>query len=119
VERSLRLGGALGWFWTLHGYLTEGRAWLARALAQPDASPEPLTGARAKALDSAWELARRQGDHSAARALGQEHLALSTAAGDAHGIVRALGGLALLAREQGDYAAARAQYEDLLALARP
>src|SRR5215204_6275239 len=33
VEVALRLGGALGWFWWMRGYYSEGRRWLEDALA--------------------------------------------------------------------------------------
>jgi len=51
AEYGLRLGGALGRFWWMHGYLIEGRAWLTALLALPGASSS--TAARALALFSA------------------------------------------------------------------
>ena len=116
--RALRLGAALGGFWMVRGYLTEGREWLARILALPDPSPELHTAARLEAVDYARELAARQDDHRAARALAEDQLALSRAAGDAQGVANALRSLAVLSFRQGDYPRARAQYEERLALAR-
>src|SRR5207302_1907418 len=47
---SLRLAGALGWFWYLHGHWSEGRAWLEEALVRgavvsPSLLPKALLGA--------------------------------------------------------------------------
>lgn len=66
-ENSLRLAGALLTFWRRRGYISEGRAWLARVLASPGA---PLAcAARAEALYAAGYLARYQGDTTSARTL--------------------------------------------------
>ena len=46
---GIRLAGALGHFWSLRGYVSEGRMWLRRALAGNDA----VTADRARALH-AW-----------------------------------------------------------------
>jgi predicted ATPase/DNA-binding SARP family transcriptional activator len=36
AELGLRLAARLGWFWYLHGHLSEGRRWLQQALAQTE-----------------------------------------------------------------------------------
>lgn len=137
-EDGLRLAGALGWFWGIRGYLSEGRERLQAALAlsgcrvvtpgsgrearvggPPECHPElrsPGIGlAQVKALNAAGRLADDQSDAGAARAMFQESLALSRALGDQTGAAMALnclGGLAVHAR---DYPAARALYEESLA----
>ena len=75
---SLRLAGALWRFWAGHGHLSEGRRWLAVALAQ--GAPE-RTAARALALSGAGNLAHQQGEYAAARAYHQEALAIRRALG--------------------------------------
>jgi len=64
-EASLRLASALLLFWHQRGYMSEGRTWLTRALANQAA---PGTGAaRAKALYAAGCLDHWQGDITTAR----------------------------------------------------
>jgi tetratricopeptide (TPR) repeat protein len=46
-ERALRLATALGYFWEVRGYTTEGRRWLEAALAQ---APDADLGLRARGL---------------------------------------------------------------------
>ena len=48
VEIALRLGAALWRFWWVRGYLSEGREWLAQALAQDRSAPASIR-ARARA----------------------------------------------------------------------
>ncbi len=58
----LGLAGDLGAFWERRGHWTEGRVWVGRGLAAaPDAPPE----LRARALNSAGTLARRQSEFEA------------------------------------------------------
>lgn len=50
VEAGLRLAGALGWFWHLRNYYSEGREWLARAVAAaPCLTERPRLAARESA----------------------------------------------------------------------
>ena len=112
-EVSLRLAGFLWRFWTVRGYLQEGRHWLALALALP--VPEAPTAARAKALSSAGSLAWSQGDYDAARALLEESLAVRRSLSDTQGIADALNNLGNVAADIGEYAAARELLEESLA----
>ena len=73
---------------------------------------------RAKALNGAGTLARRQGDYASARSLHEESLAIYRRLGDKAGVSNTLGSLGLVAHRQGDYAAARALYEESLAIER-
>ena len=54
AEWGLRLAGALQWFWYFRGYLSEGREWVEKALAQ--AGPWRCTAMGAKALNAAGRL---------------------------------------------------------------
>jgi tetratricopeptide (TPR) repeat protein len=115
-EAGLRLGGALGEFWRVRGYLREGRERLAELLTLP--GMEARTTARAKVLHYAGRLAHGQGDCAAARALFEERLAISRELGDREGIAGSLHRLGGLARAQGDCAAARLSFEEALAICR-
>jgi predicted ATPase len=112
-EAGLRLGGALGGFWLVRGYWTEGREHLAGLLALPGA--EARTAARAKALREAGILASHQGDYGEAWAHLEESRAIYRELGDKEGIANSLFWQAHLARRQGDYGAARALFEENLA----
>jgi predicted ATPase/class 3 adenylate cyclase/Tfp pilus assembly protein PilF len=114
-ETAVRLVGAFWRFWSIRGYLTEGRRWTERALAHADDVPPPL---RAKALDGLGGLLRAQGDEATARARYEEALAIRRASGHRAGIAHSLSNLAGMARDRGDYDAARAGYEEALAIRR-
>ena len=113
-QAGLRLVGALWWFWRLRGYLSEGRKWLAEALAR---APE-RTVARAKALHGAGWLAFVQGDFPAARHLLEESLAVAREVGYRQDIASCLSNLGFLALAQGDQAAAHALYQEGVVVAR-
>src|SRR5512141_2836997 len=83
---GLRLAGALWWFWEVRGYHTQGRRWLAGALAQPDGG-SPL--ARVTALNRLAYLAQRQDDYVAARTYLAESLPLRQALRDKRCIAEA------------------------------
>jgi predicted ATPase/DNA-binding winged helix-turn-helix (wHTH) protein len=113
---SLRLCGALHQFWFVRGHHSEGREWCLRALGKTGA--EERTSERAKALNVAGVLARRQGDYPAARALGEESLAIQRQLGDRRGMATSLHDLGNVAMRQGDFASARALYEESLSISR-
>jgi predicted ATPase/Tfp pilus assembly protein PilF len=126
-ERGLRLAGALGWFWFIRGYQSEGRRWLERALASrgrttaqavdvTDTS-EAHAQVNALALHRAGMLAWHQGDFSAARQHLEESLALSRTHGDMSGATLALACLAAGVQDRKEYPALRAQLEECVALA--
>jgi non-specific serine/threonine protein kinase len=114
TEMGLRLAGALWRFWSVRGYLTEGRERLAQALAS---APEPTAG-RAKALGTAGSLAYRQADYQNARSLQEESLAIRRELGDRPGMATSLRNLGLIAHSQGDYDAARSLHQESLAIGR-
>jgi predicted ATPase/transcriptional regulator with XRE-family HTH domain len=115
TDHFLRLAGASGPFWDIHGPLGEGREWLERALARADAAPSP---ALAEALAWVGLLARAQGDHGRAAALEEKSLVVARATGDARAIADALHSLGQVVVSQGDYDRAAALYEEALALYR-
>lgn len=115
AESALRLAGALGRFWDLRSYWTEGREVLGQALAR---TAEVSTALRAKALQSAGTLALQQGDYEKANRQLQASLDLSRKEGDQRGMAYSLNGLGNVALRQGDYAAARHFYEESLTILR-
>ncbi|MGH2562792.1 MAG: LuxR C-terminal-related transcriptional regulator [Thermomicrobiales bacterium] len=114
-DLALRLAGALGSFWDIHGPISEGRAWLARVIAR--SAPEP-TPERAKALAWAGLLARAQGDFVAAVALEEDGLAIARQLGDPRIIADALHSLGQVAVSQEDYGRAADAYAEALDLYR-
>lgn len=74
LEPSLRLVGALGWYWYSHGYWGEGRRWFEGLLAQ--AASHKFSLMRAKALVGAGSSAGRQGDMTAAKAWLEEGISI-------------------------------------------
>ena len=128
VELGLRLAGALGLFWYMRGYLSEGRAWLEELLAQdsenvetpPAAAFTPHVSAdvRAKALNSAGMLVAEQGDYRRAALLVEESMALFQELGDKRGRAAALNIRGIVAKYQGDYERAVALHEECLILRR-
>ena len=99
VEISLRLGGALRFFWDTRAHVSEGHALLdailARAGAQPPGSGmDPIRRLRARALDGLARLSARRSDFARARTLYGESLQLWRELGDRAGIAEALNNLA-------------------------
>ncbi len=99
-ENALRLSAALWWFWSIHGYLSEGRQWLERAL---QGSESVSAAVRAKALNSAGMLAFSQDDHQQASQLCEMSLAISRELDDKHGIATSLYRLGLTAWARHNY----------------
>jgi transposase/tetratricopeptide (TPR) repeat protein len=96
---GLRLAAALGEFWWPRGHVSEGRRWLAAALA----SKGPATAAvRAKALYRAGELSYAQGDYGSAAALLEESLGLYRDLEDKWGMACVLRGLGNTLEYRGD-----------------
>ena len=113
---ALGVAAALGRFWEVRGYLSEGRGWLEALLAATGSAAAPEV--RAKALRSAGVLAQRQGDYEPARAFHGESLDLARRANDQRGVAAAVHGLGNLAALQGDLAGARSRYEQSLEIGR-
>jgi predicted ATPase/DNA-binding XRE family transcriptional regulator len=117
AEAELRLAGALFWFWDLRDYVSEGRRWLERALAQTNGTAR--TPARATALYAAGGLAANQSDFVTARARLEESVAIWRELGDTRGLALALSvgnSLGWVTFQEGPVAAARALFAEGLAL---
>jgi predicted ATPase/Tfp pilus assembly protein PilF len=112
-ERQLRLAAALWRFWWMRGYLTEGRAWLDRALA--DAVGLPLA-IQARARGGAGILAESQGDYERATTLHEDALAAARQLGDQIAIATSLTDLGSIARFQGEYRRAAELHEQALSI---
>ncbi|MFN8662405.1 MAG: LuxR C-terminal-related transcriptional regulator [Thermomicrobiales bacterium] len=81
IARTVRLAGALGWFWYYHGHFQEGRAWLERALAMDAAGSGPAP-ARADVCVGLGVLLHTLGEGERAVDLLGAGAALRRAAGD-------------------------------------
>jgi predicted ATPase/transcriptional regulator with XRE-family HTH domain len=112
---ALRLAGALGRFWRMHGHPREGLSWLERTLAL---SPNEATTARGKALEEAGRLAHDRGDPDQTEARQTAALAIWRTLGDRHGEARSLDELGNVAHDRGDFARAVTLHEQALGLAR-
>jgi predicted ATPase len=126
---GLALGGDLGLFWSLRGYLREAREQLERLLAIDSqvrsneaagaGSPgEARCLARSRLLARAGLVAGDQGDYPAMRAHFQESLYLRRQFGGPKEIAYSLAYLGGAAREEGDLEAARSYFEEALAINR-
>ena len=117
---GLRMAGALGQFWELRGYWSEGRAWLTQALdsCQGELATGPLTRARAKALYAIGSIAKRQGDYIVAQARLAESRDLYQTCGDTRGAAYALIGLGEVTWVQSGLQTGRAQLEQSVAIFR-
>jgi predicted ATPase/class 3 adenylate cyclase len=119
AELGLRLAGALGRFWEVRGFLSEGQSWLDRALALAVPDPPPAVArARAAALSVAGTLAFIRSDYDRAVALLQDSLTLRRELNDQAGIATSLHNLSRVRFYQGDHETAVALCEESLAVRR-
>ncbi len=120
TEAALRLVGALGWFWFLRGYLSEGRSFLEHALAANRPGNAAVSAqARAKALYAAGWLAYWQFDIERATMLLAESLELSQREGNTAVIAAALNIQGIIEySHRGHFAAGQALLEESLRLYR-
>jgi tetratricopeptide (TPR) repeat protein len=114
AEPGLRLVGALGRFWYMHGHFASGRRALSVALARVEA--QPWTTRRGEALVSAALLARVQGDLHAAEGFLQEAREVFQHLSDKRGLSTTLNALGNVMREGGRYEEARQIWNEALAL---
>jgi tetratricopeptide (TPR) repeat protein len=116
-EIALRMAGALGRFWHLHGYHPEGREALERVLERAPGAPGEV---RAKALLWAGSMASAQEDVARAKDLLDRSLELSRALDYKVGVAGALGNLGHIVGWQGqhenEHEMARALGEESLAV---
>jgi tetratricopeptide (TPR) repeat protein len=97
-DGALSITADLWWYWYMGGHLTEGLAWLRRALAT--SSPLPST-TRAAALRGASALARSSGDYAEAILVGEQCLAMCRGLKDQGGVAGALNSLCATALAMG------------------
>ena len=112
TEVELRLVNALSRFWWLRGHTSEGRRWLAAALAEGSSHPE----LRTEALRRAAVLAGVQGDYEVARRFAEESKVLYERLGDTRGVALSVSSIAESLLHEGDYRRARELYEEALGL---
>ena len=108
------LCAALWRFWIVRGHLTEGRAWLERAL-EDQREPDAVL---AEALFGACALNAAAGAFERARRYGADRLAVVRKLGDAEGTASALRSLANVNVHLGELEAAGQLYEEAAAHAR-
>ncbi len=119
AELALRLAGALGRFWEVRGFLSEGQHWLDRSLERAGAAQPPASArAKAAALGAAGTLAFVRSDHERAAALLEESLPLWRELGNRAGVATSLHNLSRVRFYQGDHERAVALCEESLALRR-
>jgi non-specific serine/threonine protein kinase len=111
-----RLCGALHRFWSVRGYLGEGRRRYEAALNH--AGGQEATQARADACNGAAGLALDQGDTDTARKLFEEGMAVGRAVGDRKTVANALTGLGNIAEDMKDDERKRILYAEALAMYR-
>ena len=99
AQTELRLAAALGRFWYIRGYLTEGLARIAHAAERSGGGDAPPL---AKALRTASALGLLRGDYAAARSAAERALTLYRESGDPAGIVRSLSNLGAILHALGE-----------------
>lgn len=114
TEPALRLCGALGDFWHVRGYLSEGRRWLEAALEEGEGPATVRTKVLSEAAFMGWE----QGDFERSISLSQENLALSRRTGDKAGAALALYNLGVTKMFQEEHERAKTVFEEAVALQR-
>jgi non-specific serine/threonine protein kinase len=115
AEAGLRLAGALGHFWFMHGHWSEGRRRLDEALRHCSTPPVPSF---VKILQRSAYLAWRQGEYAKAVALSEQGLALCRQQGDRKGIATFLLNLATVATLRGEFARSAPLGEESLLIGR-
>lgn len=115
IQMGVRIAGALGRFWMVRGYWTEGRRLIALQLANIPDIPSP---AQSKAMYWAAMLASRQGDYGAAQSLFQQSLEISREMQDEQGMAWALCGYAQTILYYGDYDEAQVLFQQSLGFSR-
>ena len=124
AERSMRLAGAISYFWELRGYWSEGYRWVDQALALSPSSEaaggtDANVAVRAKALYSAGRLLfASRIEPPRTRALVEESLELWRELGDKWWMGTALEHIGFMLMWEGDLQTARARLEEGVSLAR-
>ena len=111
----LRLAIALTRFWYVRGYLSEGRAWLERALAA-DTQRDPVL--RRRALTAVASLTLLQGDYEVSTRFAEEGLAAARDTGEPRFEATALSTLGAIVLAAGDVSRAALLLEEAVSVAR-
>jgi predicted ATPase/DNA-binding CsgD family transcriptional regulator len=115
LRLGLRLAAALRRFWYVHGYLSEGRRWLAALLARADQDSTVRAGPEwATAMGAAGFLAWAQSDYEVALAYHRRALERWKTLGEPRGLAASQGLLGTTLSWMGDLPAARVQLEGAL-----
>jgi predicted ATPase/DNA-binding CsgD family transcriptional regulator len=115
TEQALRLGGALGWFWSSGAHFEEGRHLFNQLIAMPGVATVPA--ALAKVLHSAGDVEQWQGHQEQAQEHFERALAIFQDLDDRRGVAAMLRGLGSVAIDRGDLDGADALLGEVLALA--
>jgi predicted ATPase/class 3 adenylate cyclase len=110
TEPALNIARHLSWFWYRRSELTEGRQWLGRVLALPDARayPESYVDALISHAQQTWlQLGAKK-----ARPIIEQALALAQAQTDRHNLARALSVLGLILISERNFKEAMAAGEE-------
>ncbi len=110
---ELRLAAALGRFWYIRGYLSEGLERLQAAIERARSGQEP---ALARALRTASALALLRGDYPLARSFAERARDLYLSLGEESGVVRSLSNLGAILHAQGDLGTAAATLDECVRL---
>jgi DNA-binding CsgD family transcriptional regulator len=89
---GLRLAGALGWYWFLHGAPSEAREWF-QVLLRPTTSTDPPSAVRARALNAAGFRATNHAEYRLASEFHARAASIWRDLGDTPGMVASLHGL--------------------------
>jgi tetratricopeptide (TPR) repeat protein len=110
TEPALALAHHLDWFWFVRGDHNEGRHWLGRVLAMPEATrfPEGLSEVLAQLAHHLW----LQSGAEEARPCAERALALARASGSPRATARALAVIGLVLISEGHYGAAQSALEE-------
>jgi non-specific serine/threonine protein kinase len=114
ATRGAQLAGALWLFWYYHSHLTEGRAWLERALAMPGI-PDLARGRLQLGLGTIMHFL---GEPQRAREVLVDGLRVLLDVGDLTGAAYALSGIGTIAEDIGLYAEAAEAFTEANALFR-
>ena len=116
AEAGFRLAAGNWVLWGFRGPWQEGRDWIERLLALPDAGTP--SAPRADALTVIGQLEFQQGDYASAQIHLAEAVGLQRRVGDTRGLAMAVTHAGITARARGRYAESRALHEEALKLSR-
>ena len=115
TENGLRLAFAMGKYWQLRGFLSDGIRRLESVLPE---NPETKDAVYCKVICQLGNFARLKGDVDRARKLIEESLRISRDMGDKSGIKDTLVRLGILEYDQGRFEEAAKSYEESLVINR-